>query len=77
MKMRRHQEHQQQIVTQFSHHHQGIRTAVDRLVPPPPDVNVDTLQDIIDNNPFEGVFSGGASSSNQIPVKTLFSTPHE
>ena len=68
---RRRQEHQQQIVTQFTHHHQGIRTAVDRLVPPPPDVNVDALQDIMDNNPFEGVFSGGASSSSQIPVKTL------
>ena len=41
------------------------------MVPPPPDVNMDTLQDIMDNNIFEGVFSGGASSSSQVPVKTL------
>jgi hypothetical protein len=68
---RRRQENQQHIVTQFRHHHEGVRTTIDRMVPPPPDVNMDTLQDIMDNNIFEGVFSGGASFSSQVPVKTL------
>ena len=53
---RRQEERQRQITEQVRQHHQ--------------DAN-DTMTHIMENNPFVDVFSGGASSSNQVPVKKL------
>jgi len=68
---RRQEERQRQLVTEVRHIHLGSTTTLDRMVPQQPDVNMDSMKDIMDNNIFEGVFSGGASSSNQVPVKKL------
>ena len=59
-----------QIITELRQQHQGISTTINTLVPPQPDFNMDSPEDIMSVNPFEGIFSS-ASSSNQLPVKVL------
>ena len=68
---KRQEERQQQIVTQFRHYHEGVNTTINRMMPPQPDINMESIKDIMENNPFEGIYTSGSSSSNQIPVKTL------
>ena len=47
---------QQQIITELRQQHQGISTTINKLVPPQPDFNMDSPEDIMNVNPFEGVF---------------------
>ena len=61
---------QQQIITELRQQHQGISTTINTLVPPQPDFNMDSPEDIMSVNPFEGICSS-ASSSNQLPVTVL------
>ena len=59
-----------QIITELRQQHQGISTTINKFVPPQPDFNMDSAEDIMNVNPFEGIVSS-ASSSNQLPVKVL------
>ena len=61
---RRQAERQQQIVTQVRLYHQGVNATIDRMMPPQPDINMDLMKDIMENNIFEGLYSSGSSSSS-------------
>jgi len=73
----RQQQKRANIITEFRHIQQGVNTTINTMVHTQPDVNMLTLKDIEEENPFEGVFKGeprvdpGASSSSQVPVKKM------
>ena len=66
-------ERTRQVVSEVRQQHLGNITTIDTLVPEQPDVEMAAPEDILEANPFEGIFSGvdRASSSSQMPVQTM------